>query len=198
MQRAVFSSRASFCKIKTSVRIAVVIAIWIAIGSSTIGYAQGLSTAQKKSLYSRLGGKKAISVIVDEFVANIAADNRINQMFAATTSDPKRLAKFKEKLVDQICQATGGPCKYKGKDMKTAHAGMQISEADFNALVEDLVAALDKFRVSETEKNELLGALGPMKGDIVGSPDMACDQEQCPVKDSCKRKCGKNPCICSK
>lgn len=120
-----------------------------------------------KSLYARLGGKKAITAVVDEFVNNVAADSRINKFFGDTASDPKRLAAFKGKLVDQICQASGGPCKYKGKDMKTAHAGMGLTEADFNALVEDLVKALDKFKVGETEKNELLGALGPMKGDIV-------------------------------
>lgn len=120
-----------------------------------------------KSLYSRLGGKKAITAVVDEFVNNCAADTRINKFFGDTAKDPKRLARFKGNLVDQICQASGGPCKYKGKDMKTAHKSMGISGADFDALVEDLVKALDKFNVGETEKNELLGKLGPMKGDIV-------------------------------
>ena len=71
-------------------------------------------------------------------------------------------------LVNQICQASGGPCKYTGKTMKEAHKGMGITDADFGALVEDLVKALDKFKVGATEKNELLGALGGMKGDIVG------------------------------
>src|SRR5579859_6925278 len=77
-----------------------------------------------KSLYDRLGGKKAITAVVDEFVGRVAADNRINGLFKQTASDPKRLAKFKRNLVDEICQASGGPCKYKGKDMKTAHQGM--------------------------------------------------------------------------
>ena len=130
----------------------------------------GLATttwAQEKSLYTRLGGKKAITAVVDEFVARVAADDRINGFFKATASDPERLAKFKMNLVDQICEASGGPCKYKGKDMKTAHAGMGVGEGDFTALVEDLVGALDKFKVGATEKNQLLGALGPMKTDIV-------------------------------
>ena len=124
--------------------------------------------AKAKSLYSRLGGKKAITAVVAEFVNNCATDTRINKFFADTAKDPKRLAKFKTNLVNQICQASGGPCKYTGKDMKTAHKGMGITDADFGALVEDLVKALDKFKVGETEKSELLGALGPMKGDIVG------------------------------
>jgi hemoglobin len=134
---------------------------------STSGANKSNGAAKEKSLYDRLGGKKAISAVVDEFVNNVAADGRINKFFAQTASDPARLAGFKKKLVDQICQASGGPCKYTGKDMKTAHHGMGITESDFNALVEDLVKALDKFKVGETEKNQLLGALGPMKGDIV-------------------------------
>jgi hemoglobin len=123
--------------------------------------------AKEKTLYQRLGGKKAIVAVVDQFVGNVAADKRINSFFAATAADPQRLATFKMKLVDQICMAAGGPCKYTGKDMKSAHAGMGVSTGDFNALVEDLVAALDKFKVGDREKGELLGALGPMKSDIV-------------------------------
>jgi hemoglobin len=103
---------------------------------------------------------------VDDFVGRVAADKRINAFFAATAADPKRLAAFKSKLIDQICQASGGPCQYTGKTMKAAHAGMGISSADFNALVSDLVAALDKFHVSAKDKDTLLGVLGPMQPDI--------------------------------
>ena len=120
---------------------------------------------KEKSLYSRLGGKKAITAVVDEFVANVAADTLINHFFAKTD-----IAHLKKMLVDQVCQASGGPCKYTGKDMKTAHKGMGVSTADFNALVGDLVKALDKFKVPEKEKNELLSVLGPMKKDIVEKP----------------------------
>jgi truncated hemoglobin YjbI len=123
---------------------------------------------KKKSLYVRLGGKKAIMAVVDEFVTNVAGDTRINKFFEKTVADPKRAEALKGHLVDQICEASGGPCKYKGLDMVTAHKGMNLSDADFTALVEDLVKALDKFKVGETEKGELLTALGGMKGDIVG------------------------------
>ena len=128
----------------------------------------GAQSAQKqKSLYDRLGGKQAITAVVDEFVGRVAGDNRINHFFAATASSPAQLASFKMKLVDQICEASGGPCKYTGKDMKAAHRGMGITTADFNALVEDLVGALDKFKVAAVDKNQLLGVLGPMQGQIV-------------------------------
>jgi len=119
------------------------------------------------ALYKSLGGKKAITAVVNDFVGRCASDSRINSFFKATAADPKRLAKFKGNLVDQICQAAGGPCKYKGKDMKTAHAGMGIASADFDALVEDLVASLDKLKVKPADKQALLGVLGPMKSDIV-------------------------------
>jgi len=116
----------------------------------------------EQSLYTRLGGKPAITAVVDQFVANVADDKRINSFFANAD-----IPGLKGKLVDLICQGTGGPCTYTGKDMKAAHEGMGVKEADFNALVEDLVAALDKFKVPEKEKGELLGILGPMKNAIV-------------------------------
>lgn len=133
-------------------------------GMNGVGRATAGATATK-SLYERLGGKPAITAVVDQFVANVAADGRINSRFATTD-----IPKLKGHLVDQVCQATGGPCSYQGRDMKRTHVGMQISTADFGALVQDLVAALDKFNVPAGEKSELLGLLGPMKKDIVEVP----------------------------
>ena len=119
--------------------------------------------ASKTSLYDRLGGQPAIVAVVDDFVGNVAADGRINGYFARTD-----IPRLKRLLVEQICAGTGGPCKYTGRDMKTTHKGMGITDAHFNALVEDLVKSLDKFKVPAQEKGELLGILGPMKPDIVG------------------------------
>ena len=140
----------------------------VVVGTSGLLAQSARTQTSTKSLYDRLGGKTAIVAVVDDFVGNCAADKRINSFFAATAADKARLAKFKGNLVDQICQAAGGPCKYTGKDMKTAHTGMGVKEGDFTALVEDLVKSLDKFKVGEAEKKDLLGALGPMQGDIVG------------------------------
>jgi hemoglobin len=139
-----------------------------ALASPQEKMAKGKGKAEKAaSLYERLGKKKGITAVVNDFVANCASDTRINGFFAKTAADPKRLADFKQKLVAQICEASGGPCKYTGKNMKDAHRGMGVKDEHFNALVEDLVKALDKNKVGEKEKNELLGALGPMKADIV-------------------------------
>lgn len=141
--------------------------IVVMVGLVTLTVTSTGSPQAAKSLYDRLGGRTAIVAVVDDFVANCAADTRINKFFAATAADKNRLAAFKNNLVDQICEASGGPCKYKGKDMKSAHAGMGISNADFNALVEDLTKTLDKFKVAKADQDQLLGVLGPMRAQIV-------------------------------
>ncbi len=125
------------------------------------------SAVTTQSLYDRLGGTTAIATVVDGFVANVAADARINKFFTRVASDTAAMRQFKQKLVDQICQGTGGPCTYTGQDMRTAHATMGLANADFDALVEDLVKALDAVGVQQKEKDDLLGILGPMRTDIV-------------------------------
>jgi hemoglobin len=114
------------------------------------------------SLYERLGRKDAITAVVEDFVARCAGDARINGKFART--DVPRL---KTMLIDQVCEATGGPCTYSGRTMKETHDGMGVTAGEFDALVEDLVATLDQFSVPKAEQDELLGLLGPMRGEIV-------------------------------
>ena len=118
--------------------------------------------SQQKSLFERLGGKSAIVAVVDEFVTRCVLDKRINKKFAKSDA-----ARLKAMLVDQICNASGGGCEYRGRDMKTAHQGMGVTDAEFGALVENLVGALDKFKVQQAEKDELLRLLSPMKPSIV-------------------------------
>jgi hemoglobin len=116
----------------------------------------------KKTLYERLGGVDAIKAVVDDFVGNVAADKRINRYFAKAD-----IIRLKRNLVDQICQGTGGPCVYRGRSMKEAHAGMGVRGRDFNALVGDLGKSLNKFKVPAREQKELVAILAPMKKDIV-------------------------------
>ena len=118
------------------------------------------------TLYQRLGGREAIKGVVDDFVATMAADPRVNSRFKGLP--PAAVAKLQTNLADQICDATGGPCAYLGRGMKAAHAGMGITEAEWNATVEDLVKSLAKFKVGVKEQAELLAILGPMKTAIVG------------------------------
>jgi hemoglobin len=120
------------------------------------------------SLYDRLGRKEAITAVVEDFVGRCAGDTRINAKFAR--SDVPRL---KTMLIDQVCEAAGGPCTYSGRSMKETHDGMGVTAGEFDALVEDLVATLDQFRVAKADQDELLGLLAPMRGEIVEveSPD---------------------------
>jgi hemoglobin len=115
-----------------------------------------------QSLIDRLGGKDAIVAVVDDFVARCAGDDRINAKFGRTD-----IPRLKTMLVDQVCEATGGPCTYTGRDMKETHTGMGVTKGEFDSLVEDLVATLDQFNVPKPEQQELLGLLAPMQQDIV-------------------------------
>jgi hemoglobin len=137
--------------------------VLLAFAPTTIALADTAPPAAQKSLYDRLGGKPAIQAVVHDFLGNVAADSAINKRFAKTN-----IPKLEGLLVDQVCQATGGPCAYGGKDMKTAHQGMHITAAEFDALVADLKKSLDKYKVGAKEQSDLLGALGGMKADIVG------------------------------
>lgn len=93
----------------------------------------------------------------------VAADARINRYFAKTKPEI-----FAGQLIDFLCQASGGPCQYKGQDMQSAHTGMKLSQADFNALAEDAAKVLDKFKVPAQEKGEVMGMLGGLQGAVVG------------------------------
>ena len=137
-------------------------AVTLAVVVSFAACSTPMKPMADQSLYQRLGGKEAITAVVDDFIGNVAADARINKRFANAN-----IPRLKTLLVEQICAASGGPCTYTGRDMTTAHTGMNIQPSEFDALVEDLVKSLDKFKVPEREKGELLGALGGMKPAIV-------------------------------
>ena len=132
----------------------------------------GLAHAQtpagtRTTLYDRLGGMTAIRAVVDDLATRILADQRINKWFAHAAADPANLEAYKSKLADFLCQGTGGPCKYTGADLVTAHQGRGVTDDAFQAVVEDLVATLNKLKVPEKEKSDLLNLLAPMKPAIV-------------------------------
>jgi hemoglobin len=114
------------------------------------------------TLYERLGGAAAIRAVIDDFVARCAGDSRINRKFARTD-----VVRLKAMLVEQVSSATGGKVQYTGRSMSETHRGMGVTAGEFDALVEDLVATLNKFDVPEKGRAELLGILGPLRGDIV-------------------------------
>ena len=116
----------------------------------------------EQSLFERLGGSGAITAVVKDFRDRCGGDSRINAKFARTD-----MARLTSMLIDQVSEASGGPAKYTGRDMKTAHADMGVTSGEFIALVENLVATLNKFGVGKAEQDELIGILGPLKSDIV-------------------------------
>ena len=116
----------------------------------------------QQSLYARLGGSDAIVAVIDDFVARCAGDGRINGKFARTD-----IPRLKAMLVEQVTAASGGPAYYSGRSMEETHDGMGVTAGEFDALVGDLVATLNRFNVPDAEQQELLGILGPLRSDIV-------------------------------
>jgi hemoglobin len=114
------------------------------------------------SLYQRLGGRPAIDAVVDTFVANVGRDPRVNVRFLLTDLDALKLH-----LSEQICEASGGPCKYRGRPMKALHAPMKVRGAEFDAMAEDLAAALKTLGVPARESQEVLTLVASTRADIV-------------------------------
>jgi hemoglobin len=114
------------------------------------------------SLYERLGGVDAITAVARAFDDRAGKDDRINQKFARTN-----LERLTKEFVDQLCQDTGGPCTYTGLSMTQAHTNMGVTNGEFDAFLEDLVAVLNDFKVGKAEQDELLSLLRPMRKDIV-------------------------------
>ena len=125
------------------------------------------AAGSENSLYERLGGKPAIQAVASDLVDRILLDQRVNQWFTHAAASPENASAYKAKLADFLCQNTGGPCQYTGHNMVTAHKGRAVTSDAFNAVVQDLVAALDKFKVPQKEKTELLGIVATLKPSIV-------------------------------
>ncbi|MFY9555877.1 MAG: group 1 truncated hemoglobin [Blastocatellia bacterium] len=126
------------------------------------------ASAQSDSLYKRLGGYDALAAVTDDFITRLATDKMLGRFFVGASDNSKM--RIRQLVLDQLCAATGGPCVYIGRDMKTAHKGLGITEEDWNTAVKHLVATLTKFKVPEKEQKEVAGALTTLKGDIVEKP----------------------------
>ena len=125
-------------------------------------HAQTSSMTGNDALYQALGAKAGLVRLMDDFVPRLFSDPRIGVHFKKTNAQ-----NLKEQLVDQVCMASGGPCAYKGGDMKSVHADMDITKGDFNALVEALQLAMDAQGIAFTAQNQLLARLAPMHRDVI-------------------------------
>jgi hemoglobin len=125
----------------------------------------------EKSLYHRLGGYDAIAAFVDDLLPRLTADPQIGVYWKGKCTDS--MSRDRQLVVDFLCAATGGTVNYVGRDMKTSHAGLGISETDWNIFVQHAVASLEDLGVAEREKNEFLSAAASLKGDIVEAHHLA-------------------------
>ena len=121
--------------------------------------------AMEKSLYERLGGYDAISAVVNELAVRLVTDEKLGVYFKGLSNDSKR--KLIAHLTDFVCSATGGPCIYTGRDMKTSHEGLGITEEEWERFVRITKEVLDKFKVPAREQQEFLQAVAPLKSVIV-------------------------------
>ena len=151
---------------KLALRVGLVILAVMLCGTlSPESPAQAQSSSAAPSLYKRLGGYDAIAVVTDDFLGRLAADKQMSRFFVGGSADSLR--KLRQHVVDQLCEASGGPCYYFGRSMKTVHAGLGITESDWQITVKHLTATMDKFKVPDKERNEILTLFASLKSDIV-------------------------------
>ena len=144
--------------------LAVALLAVLSVSASAV-QAGTLGGQEKKSLYTRVGGYDALALVVDDFIVRLATDKRFERFFAGFSDDSKQ--RLRQHILDQFCKAAGGPCVYLGRDMKTTHGGLGITEADWDAAAKHLVAAMDKYKVPQAEKDELMAFVATQKKDIV-------------------------------
>ncbi len=151
---------------KTAIKTIVLsLALFFTGGCASNSAAQSAGGQSGASLYKRLGGYDAIAAVSDDFIARLATDKQLSRFLVGVSADSQK--RLRQLVVDQFCQATGGPCLYIGRPMKTVHAGLGITESDWQLTVKHLVASLDKFKVPDKEKQEFLALASSLKPDIV-------------------------------
>ena len=140
--------------------------ISLSIAASTLLFAS-VSMAQTMAakddqLYKAFGEKAGLVALMDDFMTRLLADERTGPHFK-----PANQQRVKEQLVEQLCALGGGPCVYKGADMKSSHANLEIKKSDFHALVEVLQTSMDAKGIAPRKQNEMLALLAPMNRDII-------------------------------
>lgn len=138
---------------------------WLIVHEHTSVPLGATNQAPSAPLYVRLGGYDALAAVTDDFLGRLIHDPQLSRFFGGVSADSQK--RIRQLVVDQLCAATGGPCYYTGRSMKTAHAGLGISEPDWQLAVGHLVATLDKFQVPAREREEVLSAISGVKSDIV-------------------------------
>jgi hemoglobin len=144
--------------------LAIALLVVLMSGAST-ALATSVEGQEKKSLYTRVGGYDALALVVDDFIKRLATDPKFAKFFSGFSVDSQK--RLRQHILDQFCKAAGGPCEYVGRDMKTTHTGLGITEAEWDAAAKHLIAAMDKYKVPQAEKDELMAFVATQKKDIV-------------------------------
>jgi len=134
----------------------------LAVALSAVALSQN---RPEQTLYQRMGGYDGIASIVDDFLGRMRADPRFNRFAGGRSLDSRTRAR--QLTVDLLCELAGGPCVYIGRPMKTAHAGLAVADADWEALIRHVQASLDQRKVPAQEQAEFLALFANLKKDIV-------------------------------
>lgn len=150
---------------KRGILFATALTLLCTIGAVAPLAAHHAEGQQAATLYKRLGGYDAIAAVVDDFIGRMAGDPQLSRFFVGHSTES--LQRIRQLVVDQLCQASGGPCYYTGRGMKESHQGMGITKAEWDKAVQHLTATLDKFKVGAKEREDLFAAIGPLQAEIV-------------------------------
>ena len=156
--------------VRTRAAAAMFVALVTAVSAPLFSAAQqlgatGAPAPPTATLYQRLGGYDSLAVLTDDFVARLTRDRSLARFFAGTSDEAK--GRMRQLMLDQLCSASGGPCVYPGRDMKSAHQGLAIREADWATTIMHLIASLDRRQVGPKDKDEVLQIIARLKKDIV-------------------------------
>jgi hemoglobin len=139
--------------------------VLFSVGAAFAQQTKSMPDMKEKSLYSRLGGYDALAAVTDDFLGRLEKSKTLGRFFTGLSDDSA--VKLRQHVIDFLCLATGGPCKYGGRDIKVVHTGLEITEADWDENVKLLKETLAKFNVPEKEQGEVLAAVSGLKKDIV-------------------------------
>lgn len=156
---------------------------WLAVAAAVLALLlpSGASLAAEKpakTLYERMGGYDQLSAIVDDFLGRLRDDEAFKRFGGGRSKDS--LDRTTQLIKDQFCSLAGGPCVYIGRDMKTSHAGLEITDAEWESMMQKLHATLDKFQIGETEKKEFVALIENTRKDIVEKPAAGQPAEEKP------------------
>ena len=143
----------------------LLLAALVIVGLTPSGYGQAEKGSKPPSLYQRLGGFDTLAKIFDDVAPRLAADPELAEFFKGHSTDSD--LRQRQRLLELLCQETGGPCTYTGRPLKKAHGGLGIREAQWKTFLKHLTATLDHLKVGEKEKGEVLSLVGRYKTDIV-------------------------------